>query len=316
MGWVNRRPGLLVLAYHRIGTHVGHLYDDEIISATEGDFYAQLEFLRRHFDVIGLEDLLRLAEGDFEVQRPTVLVTFDDGYRDNHGLALPILRDLNIPAVFFISTGYIGSTRLTWWDHVAYCMKQTRHKRVEIGYPRPLGFDLGQISRPAATQQILDEYVAAPELDDERFLREIESSTGVRVDTAEIGYDLFMSWDEVRDLRDAGMGIGAHSHGHPVIARLSPEEQARELGTSRDRLRTELGISVEAVAYPTGHFTEVTKRVAREQGFRVGFAYPGGINRPHQTDPFAIRRAAVDYYVALPQFRTRCLVYSLTGHEV
>src|SRR5262249_46400058 len=99
MGWVNRRPGLLVLAYHRIGTHVGHLYDDEIISATEGDFRAQLEFLRRHFDVIGLEDLLRLAEGDFEVQRPTVLVTFDDGYRDNHGLALPILRDLNVPAV-------------------------------------------------------------------------------------------------------------------------------------------------------------------------------------------------------------------------
>jgi peptidoglycan/xylan/chitin deacetylase (PgdA/CDA1 family) len=316
LGWFNQRPGLLVLAYHRIGSCLGHPYDDEIISASAEDFRSQVNFLRTHFDVIGLPELLRVATAGFAVRRPTALVTFDDGYRDNHVLALPILRELNIPAVFFISTGYIGGIRMTWWDHVAFCVKQTRHERIELAYPRPQVYDFGQISRPDATQRILNEYTAAPEIDDRRFLSELEESTAVHIDMRDGDHALFMSWDQVRDLRDSGMGVGAHSHHHPVLGRLSPEEQAWELSTSRDRLRAELGVSGEAVAYPVGSFTEVTKRVAQEQGFRVGFAYSGGINRPNRTDPFEIRRMAVDYYVSMPMFQARSLVYSVTGYQL
>lgn len=314
LGWINQRSGLLVFAYHRIGSCLGHPYDDDIISATVEDFRAQLNYIRTHFDVIGLEELLGLAANGLAVRRPTAMVTFDDGYRDNHLLALPILRELNIPAVFFISTGYIGTIRMTWWDHVAFCVKQTRQERIELDCPRPQVYDFGQISRTAAIQRILYEYAVAPELDDQRFLSEIEESTAVHIDPAAADHALFMSWDQVRDLRDAGMGIGAHTHNHPVLGRLSREEQAWELRTSRDRLRDELGISCEAVAYPVGSFTEVTKRVTQEQGFRMGFTYSGGINRPNRTDLFEIRRIAVDHDVSLPMFQARSLVSSVTGY--
>jgi peptidoglycan/xylan/chitin deacetylase (PgdA/CDA1 family) len=307
-----------VFAYHRIGSCLGHPYDDELISATAEDFRAQLAFVRTRFEMIGLDELLRLAANGFAARRPTALVTFDDGYRDNYEVALPILRELKIPAVFFISNGYIGASRMTWWDRVAFCVKQTRHERLELDYPVHRIYDLGQASRTDAIRRILHEYAMSPELDDRRFFGELEERTGIDTHSAAGGHALFMSWDQVRSLRDQGMSVGAHTHNDPVLGRLSPEQQALELSTSRDRIRDELGDSVVAMAYPVGGlttFTETTKHIAQEHGFRAAFAYFGGVNRPGRTDPFEIHRMPVDYYISLPLFQTRSLLHSVTDRH-
>jgi peptidoglycan/xylan/chitin deacetylase (PgdA/CDA1 family) len=313
------RPVLLVLAYHRIGTDAEHLFDDELISATAQDFRAQLAWLREHFTVIGLEELLHVVAKGFVIRRPTALVTFDDGYRDNHDVALPILHALGVPAVFFIATGYIGVSRLTWWDRTAYIVKTTQCERLELDYPVPQSYDLSCTSRVRAIELILRAYREAPEIDDQRFFGELENRASVHVDSEVDGRDLFMSWDQIRALRDGGMGIGAHTHNHPILARLSEAEQNSELMMSRDRLRSELGTSVEALAYPVGDrraFSTLTKRLAYELGYRVGFSYYGGANRTGKVNPYDIRRVAVERYHSIPMFRTRAILFSLIGDSI
>ena len=93
-----------------------------------------------------------------------------------------------------------------------------------------------------------------------------------------------MSWSQVRELRDAGMEIGAHTQTHPNLSLLPAERAAWELGHSKEVLEQELGEEVGSLAYPFGkprrHITEETLRVAAEVGYRqAGVVLHRGVRR-------------------------------------
>jgi peptidoglycan/xylan/chitin deacetylase (PgdA/CDA1 family) len=100
-----RRQRVVVFCYHRVN-------DDMRDSLTVGveQFDEQMDLLARMYPVVSIEDVV---DGTFErdTARPAVAVTFDDGYRDNWQLAVPILARHRIPAAFFVSTGMIGTDR-------------------------------------------------------------------------------------------------------------------------------------------------------------------------------------------------------------
>ena len=163
-----RRPGLLVLAYHRIGEADGQFFDDELFSATADGFRDQLRYLARHFSVLDASAVLKAMRGGrLELDTPSALVTFDDGYRDNCEVALPILRELGLPAVFFIAAGYVDSPRLTWWDRVAYIVKRTERPSLALTYPEPLTIDVrteltGKKSQAGSLDELLAWSTAVP----------------------------------------------------------------------------------------------------------------------------------------------------------
>jgi peptidoglycan/xylan/chitin deacetylase (PgdA/CDA1 family) len=108
------RKKAIVLCYHRIA-EVG--VDPWDLVVTARNFEAQLQVLSNHFNVVGIPDLLNNFQD--VVKRKTVCISFDDGYRDNFITARPLLKKYAIPATFFISSGYIDSGQLFWWDQLA-----------------------------------------------------------------------------------------------------------------------------------------------------------------------------------------------------
>ena len=88
------------------------------------DFDAQVGFLARNFDVVGPADT-----GTARRRGRQVLITFDDGYRDNHAAALPILRAHGATATFFLATGFLDRSRLAWWDEVAWMVRTSARER-------------------------------------------------------------------------------------------------------------------------------------------------------------------------------------------
>jgi len=107
---------LLVLNYHRIGDPDATPYDRGLFSARQDAFAEQVAHLARSCDVISpadIETIRRERHGRF------VLVTFDDGYRDNYELAVPVFASRGVPATFFVCTGYIDRPHLAWWDEIA-----------------------------------------------------------------------------------------------------------------------------------------------------------------------------------------------------
>jgi peptidoglycan/xylan/chitin deacetylase (PgdA/CDA1 family) len=268
--------GTLVLNYHRIGDAAAADGDRALFSATREELVAQLELLTTSFEVVGVEEALDHAAWDRAGRR--VLLTFDDGYRDNVELALPVLRDAGVPAVFFLATGFLDAPRHAWWDEIAWMVRRARGDEAAI----------------------LDRLVAfkrAPALDGETVLDALAWETGAGRRPVAEAAGTWMGWADAVRLLDAGMDIGGHTVDHHVLARLPEDHQRAQVAGCAARLREELGIPMRWFSYPVGTpdaFDGRTQAIVRDAGVEAAFAFSGGfVRRDRPPDRLAVPRAAV-----------------------
>jgi peptidoglycan/xylan/chitin deacetylase (PgdA/CDA1 family) len=199
-----KRHAPSVLCYHSVHPTAGYG------SVTPDQFEAQLRFLADSCDVVPLADVLSAAGR--QLDRPTVAITFDDGYADNHSIVMPALLRYGFPATFFVTTGLV--------DHDPATLARFSYL---------LGVPPGEIET--------------------------------------------LGWAELAEMRDAGMGIGAHTVSHPNFMHGSPSDTLMEMQQSKATLEDRLGLHVDSFAYPFGkpgqHLTSATAELASEAGFDV-----------------------------------------------
>jgi len=293
--------GILVLNYHRIGNPAESAFDPDLYSASQDAFNDQVAFLKRHFDVITPGNLAAVRTSG---RGRYVMITFDDGYRDNFDLAFPVLRAHDVPATFFICTGYIDEPALPWWDEIAYMIKTTDAPAIPAGDWFPAEIELAGSDRPAIVRAVLTRYKALQGNQTTAFLGFLRSATMPKApDSA--GRDTWMTWEMIRSLHSAGMTIGAHTVSHQLLGRLSESDQEREIKGSRDRIAAEVGTAPTALAYPVGSrsaFNETTKSLLRTHGFEFAFSFYGGFQQFDPFDQYDIRRAHVGYSGTQPIF--------------
>jgi peptidoglycan/xylan/chitin deacetylase (PgdA/CDA1 family) len=295
--------GLTVLLYHRIvdPTAVGEL-DPEMVDATPEEFDAQMAYVKQVFRPVALEDVLEARAGGRPLPPDSVLITFDDGYLDNFQNALPILQKHGMKALFFIPTGYITDRPLFWWEQVSLLVGRSKLAKLRIDYPTPLEVDIStpQARRSAARRLngIIKEYF---DLDLDRFLDSVAAGAEVpwsRADARALGDATLMTWDHVKKLREAGMGIGSHGHRHRGMLTLKPDDLVSDIRTSRSMLEGALGERITTIAYPFGQgiaTAPAPKHAVVEAGFDFGFTTIAGLNRVESGyDSLAMHRLPVD----------------------
>lgn len=292
-------------------------YDPDVADATPQQFRRHLETLAQIGTPIDMAELLRGLDGAPLPPNP-MMVTFDDGYRSCHDVALPILRELGIPATFFIATSFVTERRLYWWERIALALHTARRPRARISYPGPLEID----TRDPAARRTLDDVVKNTwRLDVGRFLDELCQALEVDWSPAiEAGHadQLIMTWDQVRALAAAGMDIGSHTRHHRVLETLDDDTLRDELAGSRADLERELGRPVEAIAYPVGRRIQQARirSAVAAAGYRIGFANSGGVNplwpAPLRgalaVDPFDLRRISTERSMSDAMFLTQLAI--------
>jgi len=149
-------------------------YDPNVADATPAQFRRQMEMLARYGTPIGIDDLIR-AIGGAPLPRNPVMVTFDDGYRSCHDVALPILRAVGVRATFFIATSFVTERKLYWWEQIALLIGKAKHKTTAISYPYPIALDL---ERPGVFDTLTDVVKNTNDLDVDRFLDELVIASG------------------------------------------------------------------------------------------------------------------------------------------
>src|SRR5580698_9073148 len=143
---VPTKPQLLVLNYHRIGNPEETLYDSGVFSATAESLDEQLHFLKLRLEIIGLEEAIDIAEKRTPLRDTRVLLTFDDGYRDNCDLAFPILRSHGVQGVFFLPTAFIGTDAIAWWDEIANLIQRA----TTVLFERPIRTQVPAMLSPSS----------------------------------------------------------------------------------------------------------------------------------------------------------------------
>jgi len=195
-------------------------------------------------------------------------VTFDDGYADNESVALPILRRHEIPATFFVATGFLNGGRM-WNDTVIEAVRQCESATLDL---TDIGLDrvaLGQgAARAAGAESLLRAIKHRPPAERADLVEEIRRRVG-----RPLPDDLMMTSTQVRLLADAGMEIGAHTVTLPILRALSDQEALREITRSRKALQDLTGQRVNAFAYPNGRPGDDYGLRDRNLVEQSGFAY-------------------------------------------
>ncbi|MFH1753525.1 MAG: polysaccharide deacetylase family protein [Candidatus Omnitrophota bacterium] len=118
--------GIGILLYHSVGRVDPR--DTLGIRIDEDGFFEQMRSLKeRDYSVLTLKDAVSLIAGNGEAPERAVVITFDDGYKDNLVAAAPVLERFGFRATFFVTTGYIGSVKTSpkreWRDGSAWIIE-------------------------------------------------------------------------------------------------------------------------------------------------------------------------------------------------
>ena len=306
---------LTVLTFHRVAEPGAPGFDPDVSDTTPEAFDRQVGLLKRYFTLIDTVTLDAHRAGGPLPPNPA-LITFDDGYRDNHDQALPILRRHGARAVFFVASQYVDERRVYWWERISRAVAQSRRERIDMTYPEERTFDLSLPEhRRASIAALLAIVKKHAGLDLDRFLGELESLTGTSLSRDQeraLADALVMDWDQVRALKAAGMDVQSHTHSHRILQTLSDEQVREDLCTSRTLLEGQLNAPVFAVAYPAGKPIAAhpgLRRAVRRAGMRLGLTTaPGSMRLEKSIDWLGIPRVTVERDMPEPFFRG-CLAF-------
>ncbi len=240
-------PPILIFNYHRIANAE---FDPFGMCISPLDFEFQLKYLKEHEVILTPEEFRWQIKAGKRLKKRGVLITFDDGYQDTLQTALPLLKKYSIPAIFFISTGRIGTQKEFWWDRLA------RIRRTDI-------FDKVRLLSLA---------------EKEKFISTTEEHTkGVYpVDTLALP----LSDSDILKLAELPDSmIGAHSHEHPIFSHVPAMEVERDMETCKRYLENLLKRKIVAAAYPhggPGDFTNENIRSCQTLGFEWAFTNQHG----------------------------------------
>lgn len=267
-GWMSPagpRARLSILIFHRVLPDPDPLLPDEMHARR---FESLCGWLARGFHAMPLDDAQRrLVEGTLPAR--ALAITFDDGYADNHDVALPILRRNGLNATFFISTGFLDGGRM-WNDTIIESVRGARTASIDIGAAGLPGVDRLNVEttdqRRLAIETLIGgcKYLPMPD-------RERVAACVARASNAALPRDLMLSTHQVQALHRAGMGIGGHTVRHPILAGLSEGAARLEISAGKQSLEEVTQAPVRLFAYPNGKpgrdYDAQATRLVQEAGF-------------------------------------------------
>lgn len=269
-----RAPRLTVLIFHRVLSTFDPLRPDE---PTAEEFEARMRWIGANFDVWPLsEAAAALMRGT--LPKSVACITFDDGYADNHDVAMPILRRLGLTATFFVAVGYLDSGCM-FNDAIIEAVRRANGPMLDLS-----AIQLGQHSlvtdddRRRVINAILDRIkYLEPARRDEVAHRIVERLGAV------LPGDLMMTSGQVAALHRAGMQIGAHTVTHPILAEVPIDVARDEIVRGRARLEEITAAPVRVFAYPNGRPLRDYRRehalLVRELGFEAAVSTAWGAAR-------------------------------------
>jgi peptidoglycan/xylan/chitin deacetylase (PgdA/CDA1 family) len=234
---------LSILIYHRVLPDRDPLFPGEVDASA---FDRHMRLIASFLKVIPLRDAVDcLRRGTLPAR--AACITFDDGYADNAEVALPILQRYNVPATFFVATGFLNGGRM-WNDTVIELVRRAPGPILDL---TGIGFGKFEIATPlqrqAAISALLDKLKYLPLESRNLEVNKICAHIPVPLPT-----DLMMTSDQVRTLHNVGMEIGGHTVSHPILARMDPIGARSEIAAGKDALEKIISAPIRLFAYPNG----------------------------------------------------------------
>lgn len=312
-GPIRRSPRLIILAYHRVMDFNArvHSFDSDLISAFVEEFERQMDHVKRNFNVITFETWARSIEEERYPER-SLIVTFDDGYRDNYLNAYPILKRRGIPATFFLAVRYIGTKEIFNFEKAAYLIKQAQSGDFSLEADQKYRYHIPSGDRTRLIEEIQALLKRADPRTHESIIHQMEGA--LKANDYPMEEVEMMTWEEVREMAKNGMEIGSHGMCHINMTLTSDQELREEIVDSKQWIEKEIGRPVSVLAYPFGQgdsFDERVKGAVEQAGYTFAASYIHGADVMGKLDRFGLKRLHVESYITMDYFKSMLAFPSL-----
>lgn len=252
-------------------------------------FRQQIEYMKSHFNIVTMEQVIDAYNGNKELPENALLLTFDDGYVDNYTYALPILEEFDLQGTFFIPGKTFATHQLLDVNKIHYILASGSVGDMVQDVKSFMDDYRGGEYDYADTDELYEKYAVANRFDsgDTIFvkrmlqtvlpekLRSIISSELFRkyvgMDEETLAYELYMTPEQVMTLKRHGMFIGIHGYDHYWLANLEPEEMRQDIRMALDTLGDYIDKNNWVIGYPYGNYNEEVVDFLKEKGCVLGF---------------------------------------------
>ena len=263
-----------------------------------------LRALSKHYNFVSLSAAVEMLTGQMPMQPYSLVVTFDDGYRNNLTHAMPVIRRHGAPATIFVATGHVEHRRPFWFDRLDYAIQHAAGAVSEIRI-KGLTVRLKSRARPDLARAYKRLRVAAKSGDgDDGDLRDqlrsiaesLEEGAPRRI--ADVFEDddwvSVATWNEIREAGDRAddVRIGSHTVDHVRLALVDDQTAREELAESKRMIEARTGGPCEHLSYPNGSYNRRVAELARQCGYTCAVTTVEGTNKAGE-DMMTLRRVGI-----------------------
>jgi peptidoglycan/xylan/chitin deacetylase (PgdA/CDA1 family) len=247
-------------------------------------------FLSQYYRFVSLRDAVDMLSGLKPVSPYSLVLTFDDGYRNNVNYALPVLQQYGAPATIFLTTGHIEKRKPFWFDRLDYALQNADVDGREflIG---------GKSIRISARdrESLRESYrrlrfaAKAVSRDDREMIRELEKiAEALEKESGKSIGDIFekdpwsgvLNWEEVRKTANEGiLSFGSHTVNHIRLGRADDDVIFKELTKSKKMIEDHTGMKCWSLCYPDESYSNRAAEIARKTGYVCALTIQEGLNK-------------------------------------
>lgn len=278
------RAKLNTFIFHRVLPVPDQIFPDEVDAKR---FDEMLGWIKQWFNVLPLDEaVVRLQKSSLPPR--AAAITFDDGYEDNYSVAMPLLKKHNVSATFFIATGFLDGGRM-WNDSVIEAIRRTERPTLDL---TSIGLQVIRVTEIDEKRAAIAKVIGA--LKYEQFdTRRAKTDALAELAGVELPTDLMMNSVQVREMHAQGMGIGAHTVNHPILARIDLKSAEQEIINSKLVLESLINEPITLFAYPNGKLGQDYEpehaMLVQKLGFSTAVATDWGVAN-NKSDLFKIPR--------------------------
>lgn len=236
--------------YHLVSnnppSHVQHLY--KVLSVNE--FERDLDFFLKYFKPIDSRTLIDNLSSNTKIQKSTVFLSFDDGFREVKDIIAPILLRKGIPATFFVNPAYIGNQDLMYRCKVSLIVDRLKSTNIKVNIyneiAKLLGVDCNSTSIIKFLFQV--KHNQSELLNRVAELIEVDFSEYLSVNQP------YLSLDDLLVLAKSGFTIGGHGYNHPYFNEISFEDQVSEVMRCMGWVGSNIPDQLKLFAFPFTDF--------------------------------------------------------------
>lgn len=244
----------IILMYHRV------LPEKTSYSMSLALFRQQMKILKNNFNIVPLKELINNANG--KNKKNSIAITFDDGYQDFYSYVLPVLKEFEIPATLFVTTGFVNGDFWLWPDKLRYLLENTEKDELFIKqFDSNLKLDQGW---EEAWHVISNYCVNKTKEDRDIIIQDLQDLLEIKLPIEVPEKFKGVTWSQIKEIADVGMEIGSHTVSHEILSHLPLTSVVKELVDSKKILDIKLNKKVKGFCYPNGLQEDINSEVKKK----------------------------------------------------